>query len=412
MRQVFILTDLYPPAFAPRIAYLTQYLKRCGWEAVVFTEEVDEHHTFANFVPPCPVHRVRLRGEYPLSRVLLVGLELLTQYKERVFARVVKDYTERAGLAHPDAIMCFAYRKFPLRAAYSLSCTWSVPWIADCRDLVEQYSPGDWLPRPLKLGRWRLRALERLLAKRYIGLRNRYLAQATAVSTVSQWHGKVLSEINPRCTLIYNGYDPVLFAPLYKASDRFRLVFTGRLLSLEMRDPSALLDALEHPLLASLELEVACYTDTYSAELLETLQRRRGRIESRLVCYPMVGYSEVPELLHSAGIVLLLGNAEGHDARGPRGMISTKLFEAMAVQKPLLMLPATGGEAVDLLRSSRCGIASDSSEEIASYIYEVYRQWLRDGFTVAREADRVYIEQFSRRRQARLFADLLNQVIQ
>lgn len=405
MKRVFILTDLYPPTWAPRMAYLTQYLHHYGWQATVFTEAVDEHLTFSDFTAPCPVHRVRLRPTTAVERALYTLGEVLFEFKERAFARAILNYTTE----RPDVILACSYRLFPLGAAAFLARQWDIPWVADCRDIIEQYSPGDWLPRPLKFGNIRLRPLEQLLAHRYISLRNRHLSESNHISTVSAWHVQQLARLGRPCTLIHNGYDPILFSPRYGTCHTFTIVFTGRILSLGMRDPGLLYSALEHPLLSRCHIEVHFYTDDYSMRLLTRTLSPRQQAQQQTHFFPMVTRREVPELLAKAGIVLLLGNPEGQGL--PRGMVSTKLFEAIAMHKPTLMLPGTDGEAAEILKRSRTGIASDSVEEIAHYIHRQYLLWQRDGFTAAPEADDEYIAQYSRRRQARQFAHILDQVL-
>ncbi|MDO4691453.1 MAG: glycosyltransferase [Porphyromonadaceae bacterium] len=407
MKRVLILCDLYPPAFAPRVAYLTQYLRSFGWQPIVFTEQVETHQLFADFPIPCPVYRVGLRPERGWERALTFALEIVAEYKERSFARTIQSYMQEHGLMPPDAILCMTYRKFPLRSAQTLARLWGVPWLADCRDLVEQYSDGDFLPRPIRLGSLRLGSLERLLARRFIHLRNRALASARGVITVSEWHRVLLSRVHPSVSIIYNGYDHKLFAPKYPSVETFRIVFTGRLLSLAMRDPSLLLEALASDELQSLPLAVDFYTDDYSSELLRSLPAFVADPRCRI--HAMVPSRQVPSLLAEASIILLLGNAES-GANGPNGMVSTKLFEALAMQKPTLLLPDSSGEAAQILSRSGCGIASGSKEEIINFVLQHYTEWVQMGFTAARRADDQYIQQFSRRRQAQQFAGLLDQI--
>lgn len=407
MKRVLILCDLYPPAFAPRVAYLTQYLRSFGWQPVVFTEQVGTHQLFADFPIPCPVYRVCLRPERGWERSLAFALEVVAEYKERSFARTIAAYMQEHGLARPDAILCMAYRKFPLRTAQTLARLWGVSWLADCRDLVEQYSDGDFLPRPIRLGPLRLRWLERLLAKRFIELRNRAFASAKGVITVSQWHRSLLSQVHSSVSIIYNGYDHKLFAPSYPPQTTFRIVFTGRLLSLAMRDPSLLLEALATEGLRSIPLSVDFYTDDYSAELLRSLPLFVA--DPRCHIHAMVPSRQVPSLLAEASIILLLGNAE-NGSDGPNGMVSTKLFEALAMQKPTLLLPDSSGEAAQILMRSGCGLASGERGEIINFVLQHYTEWVQMGFTAARHADDQYIQQFSRRREAQQFAGLLDQI--
>ncbi len=405
-RRVFILADLYPPTWAPRMATLVEYLCTLGWEVTVFTEQVDEHLTSRDYIPPCTVHRIALRPENRMKHAASVLTQLVYGAKDRAFADAVRDLTAE----RPDVILASTYRLFPLGAASILANHWGVPWVADCRDIIEQYSPGDWLPRPLMWGGIRLRWLENLFAQRYISMRNKYLRTSRHIITVSRWHVECLHHLGVPCSLIYNGYDDRVFQPEYPEVSRFSIVFAGRILSLAMRDPSMLYRALSLRSLQGMEIEVHFYTDDYSADLLLKSFTEAGYDLERTYFHPMQPSSHVPKILSESGIILLVGNEEGVGL--PQGMVSTKLFEALAMGKPTLLLPASSGEAAEILHQSGAGIASSDAEEISSFIAEAYEQWSTDRVTRSMEADISYIRQFTRERQARCFADILDSLVQ
>lgn len=409
MRLVGVLTDLYPPAFAPRIAYLTKYLNRFGWKAVVFTELVVEHQIFDDFEEVCPTIRVPLRGHGRVKRLTQVIAEVLWEYKERCFTKAIEQYVGEHPEMRPDILLCFTYRKFPLRTASVLSHRWNIPWVGDCRDIIEQYSPGDWLPKRLCLGSIPLTWVEKLLAQRYIHLRNRYLRLASCVSTISCWHKQLLEKVLDRpVELIYNGFADELFYPRMSEQVTFVIRYTGRILSLEMRDPSLLFEALSRPPLSELPITVELYTDTYSQALLKPMIKEWGLCDRVLLC-DMVSSQCVPNLLRSSAIILLLGNAEGEGR--PQGMVSTKLFEALALERPLLLLPMVEGETVDILQSSGCGIAANRVDEISAYILDQYHMWLNHGYTMVQTPNRDKIAQYSRLGQAKQFTKILNSLI-
>ncbi len=406
MKTVYIICDIYPPAFAPRVAYLTKYITSFGWQARVFAEQIDSHQVFKDFTPSCPVHLINLG--YPSKRAKAFGQlgELFFETKEKRMLNAIKAIVAKENLAKPEAIMSFSYRKFPLRTASELAKTWAIPFLADCRDIIEQYSRGDFLPKPLSIMGFRLRALEGQLARIYIKQRNKYLRRATQVTTVSSWHKSVLAKVNPNTSIIYNGYDDELFYPSHQSSKQFKIIYTGRLLSLSMRNPKFLFEALRSDLLKDLELSIDFYTDDYSAELLSS--QDWAKAESRLRILPMQASKEIPKLLADASLILLLSNDEkSKDA--PKGMLTTKLFEAMAMAKPCLLLPIKEGESVELIRKANCGIATNSSQEIAKYIYSLYQDWRQKSYTEVVLNDE-FVQNFSRRKQAKEFAELLDKI--
>lgn len=405
---VYILCDLYPPAWAPRVAYLTQYLECYGWQPIVFTEEVRSHQLFDDFSPPCPVYRLEGGGRW-MPRPLVALLELLVEWKDRRMARQVERIVRSERLPKPDALLAFSYRKYPLLATSFLSQKWDIPWVADCRDIVEQYSRGDFLPRPLCICGRRLTGVEQWIGQRYIAQRNRAIASASTVCTVSRWHREVLGRIHSDVRIIYNGYDAGLFRPTEAVvTNRFRIVYTGRLLSLEMRDPSLLFAALSGEKLRYLPIDLVFYTDDYSASLLSAYKLEGDGV--RLELRPMVSSRQVPALLAEASLILLLGNEEG--GGGPHGMMSTKLFEAMAMKRPLVLLPDSTSEAAELVQESGLGIATGSLVDLERYLLRLFAQWQSVGVTRPTQPNLSLIEQYTRQGQAAEFATLLNEVIE
>lgn len=407
MKRVYIIADLYPPAFAPRVAYLTQYLERLGWFPIVFAEDVQSHQLFTDFDVPCPVYRIRPYRGY-IRGGLLTAIEFLFEAKDRYMAGAIQGLVASESIPLPDALLCFSYRKFPLLATSILSEMWGVPWVADCRDIVEQYSRGDFLPRPLKLFGYRFRFVEDWLARLYIHQRNRAYRTASSVCTVSRWHRQTLSQTHHSVEVIYNGYDAALFkAELPQKTERFSIIFTGRLLSLEMRSPHLIFEALRSQELRNLAIDLIFYTDDYSAKLLGEFEDILGQV--RIIIRPMVPSRSVPSVLASASLILLIGNEE--TVFGPRGMISTKLFEALAMQRPIVLLPDSTSETAELLKRSGLGLATNKEKELSRYILKLYNDWLQTGYTEVKSPNTDFIRGFTREHQAKQFASLLSKVV-
>ncbi len=407
MKNLYIICDLFPPAFAPRVAYLVKYLPAYGWSPIVFAEEVDAHLLFSDQKPTCPHYHIPLQACNSFRHKLQQLRELFFEAKEKVMYDSIKNILVEEEIPQPHAVLCLTYRKFPLASAHRLARDYAVPFMADCRDIIEQYSSGDFLPRRISLFGRKLPFLEKLIAKRFIAQRNKYLREAQAISTVSLWHKQVLSQVKPCVEVIYNGFDDELFYPQRLKTESFKIVYTGRLLSLEMRNPHLLFETLASEKLRSLPISIDFYTDDYSKALLEGEDLICS--EHRLNIYPMKPSKEVPKLLSEASIILLLSNDEdGADA--PKGMVSTKIFEALAMAKPCLLLPIDKGETVDLLYQAKAGLASNQLQEIVNFILAQYQHWQERGETTA-PIDENIVSQFSRRKQAKAFANQLDHLI-
>ncbi|MDO4671812.1 MAG: glycosyl transferase family 1 [Porphyromonadaceae bacterium] len=414
MKNLLIISDAFPPTFAPRIEAVAKYLPLYGWQPTVITictREANYTHTATDSLTkdPCPVYRLlKSDAEAGKLRHLLSFLgELLSESREKHLEQEILSLS----LPRFDAILCFAYRKFPFRTAFHLAKRWGIPWIADCRDIVEQYTEGDFLPKKLILGGIRFKFVEKWIKHKILKARNASISQACAVITVSSWHCKVLSKINPNVHLIYNGYDPQIFEVCHNSHKRFKIVYTGRLLSLEMRDPTLLFEALRSDRLAWLLkeglIDVDWYTDQHSKELLEPLIKKY-HLERFCHFYAMVPREQMAKIICDADILLQLSNRE--TSEGPHGMVSTKIFEALAVEKPVLLVRSDESVVESLIRKYNLGCAARCVDDVVGFVLARYKEWSDKGYTeisLPLETKKL----FSRKEQVADFARILDKLM-
>lgn len=411
MPSLLIITDLFPPQFAPRIAYIVRFLVLEGWKIEVVTELIadrDESFShgkvFADETFGCPVHRLRLRSRY--NRLSSLRQTLLGE-KERQMQRWIE---ENLDVASFDGIMGFSYRTFPLQVVARLGKRYHKPTWCDCRDLVEEYSRYDFLPQPLFGGQRWTHPMLSLLKRWFICQRTHALRHVKVISTVSSWHVDVLQKIHPKTSVlcIPNGYDEALFTPRCEPlhQEKLTIVFTGRILSLAMRDPSLLFDALQGKRLRSWvqtdKIRVVWYTDPLSRRMLQ----------QRLASYPeevgkaqefreMVPFSQVPQILRDASIILLLGNKE--TPHGPHGMVTTKLFEAMATLQPILMVRSDEAVVAEALANYQDAVAAQNVDEVEEFIIQIASRQSSEAGLQGRGSSR-FAQRFTRRRMAETFA--------
>lgn len=414
MKNLLILTDAFPPTFAPRIEAVAKYLPSFGWNPVVVTistEESSYTHTATDsqFDQSCVVYRYspKSASEGSLNHVFSFFQELIFESRDKSF----EQYIETLSLPRFDAILCFAYRKFPFRTAGILARKMNIPWVADCRDIVEQYTSGDFLPKKLKVGPVRLRLLPALIKRQIVRCRNAAIKTASCVTTVSPWHKDILSRVNRKVEIIYNGFDPEIFVVRHFPHDRFRIVYTGRILSLEMRDPTLLLEALSSAELRSIIneglVDLIWYVDPYSQEMLMPLIRSYG-LEKINKFERMVPRKEMARIISSADILLQLSNKE--TTKGPHGMVSTKIFEALAVEKPVLLVRSDETVMEHIIESHGLGCAGHNKSEVVRFIKERYDEWKANGYTKVEipQGDKM---KFSRKNQTGQFAAVLDNLI-
>lgn len=404
MKKVLIICDLFPPSFGPRMGYLCKYLKNSGWTPVVLTEKVDDS-TFSFLADECSVTYINFftaqnKVLHKIQWFITFMLDLCFNYKDK---RMYKEACKLINHDNFSLILCSTYRTFPLLAAQKAAEKKHLPFIADIRDIIEQYSGNEFIAHTLPT----LFGLEKILIglfkRKSIRTRNQALRSAEYVTTISPWHVRTLKQYNPNLELIYNGFDPELFYPDQKKTDQFVITYTGRLLSTAMRDPGLLLEALailsKKEILSPSTCQVRWYVDETSWILIAREAEKAGVIQY-MDYKGYVSASEIPRILNNSSVLLLLTNrAEGS---GPKGVMTTKFFESLAVEKPILCVRSDESYLEAAIAESGAGLAARTVGEVHDFLAQQYKEWKEKGYTQSR-IDKTAIKKYSRKEQTRQF---------
>jgi glycosyltransferase involved in cell wall biosynthesis len=202
---------------------------------------------------------------------------------------------------------------------------------------------------------------------------------------------------------IANGSDFDDFAGLeYKRTDRFRLTHAGSFFG--HRDPRPFLRALQA---SGLDEVTARFVGDFrpgDREFLESLQLG-DRVE-------LVDYVPRRESLRlqrdSDALLLLIPEAGG---RG-RGILSGKVFEYLAAERPILALVPPDGAAAQLIRDTGAGVVAppEDEEAIRHALVSLHTRWQRgdlDGPPLSVE----WRDRLSRASRVEELADLLKALL-
>ncbi len=411
MKKVLIICDLFPPAFGPRMGYLTKYLKTLDWEVVVVTEQLEDQ-TFAFMDGQCKVRSVNFyKSKRNRSlRWLFVFLgELLFKYKSRKLYHAAIQELEDESF---DLILSSSYRSFPLWAATKASKKKNLPLVVDIRDIIEQYTGYEFIAQPLPDIPGIKPLIDILFKRASLNERNKALRAANHIITISPWHVSILKEYNKNISLIYNGYDPELFYPTHTIADRFIISYTGRLLSLSMRNPELLLKALKRlsddGIISDSDCRVEWYIDQASEITLKEESSKFG-LSNYMNFMGYVPATKIPEILNKSSILLLLTNKA--DEHGPKGIMTTKFFEFLAVEKPILCVQSDEDCLEQVINETNSGLAAKNEEEVYRFIQQQYNEWKRTGRTKT-NINKEKATVFSRKEQALQFIRIFEKVLE
>lgn len=399
--NILILTDeIAPPAYAPRIVSLCRYLHRQDWHCAVFSDCLPgvAHYSDAN----AEWYQTNYYGaKQTLKRYIA---DKVLQRRETEFQRFVEKTVDVASF---DAILCSSCYYFPLRTASRLAHKYHLQYIVDLRDIAEQ-----WGNMPYQTHRLSASALinkEFGLLYQHISLsrRNRVLRQAQAVVTISSWHQTLLKQFNPNTHLIYNGFDEQDFIPEDIVTPVFRIGYTGKIYNTEFRDPRLMLQAVGE-LLREGFIDPNCIEITFHIDppSIPSVQQLAEQYRVSHVCH-IEGYipkSELADFLHRSSVLMVLTCLS--TPQGAHGILGTKFYEALGVEKPVLCVQSDEECLAEVIRITNAGVAASDVEQAKRFLLDRYQEWRRNGYTrqavIQQEKQR-----FTRQFQAAQFEQLI-----
>lgn len=185
-----------------------------------------------------------------------------------------------------------------------------------------------------------------------------------------------LHQFNKNVHLIYNGFDPVQFYTKDVVSDSFLITYIGKIY--EFQDISLVEQAIRELNLPDVQLNL--HTPDHNT----------------------IPITSVGTELRKSSMAVVLTNPSA------KGMMTTKFFEALGCEKPVLCVPSDEGCLAQTIKNTNAGIATSDIEEIKAFILEKYREWKTNGFTHQAVINK---EQFSRQHQAEQFEQLFLELI-
>lgn len=361
--HILILTDPYgKPAFAPRLRFLCDYLVKQGYFIEVYTEQF-ESISFAHAYPIYEMPTSRSK----LSWLLCAIFSLLTDWRNRHFSRWVQTATKDKDF---DLVFCTTFSTFPLRAAKEVAAKKHIPFIADIRDLDEQVPNAQYQYHR----QWWTHPFRAWYRNINIHRRNQVLPFASAVTTVSPWHVDFIHNLNPHVHLIYNGFDSEQFYAQDLPSSKFLITYIGRLYEFQQPALQLVSQAVRELNISDIELNLHFPNSRY------------------------LPITEVGDEIRRSSVVLVFTSQDTH------GMMTTKFFEALGCEKPILCIPSDNGLLAQTIQATNAGIATDDVEAIKAFIVDKYKEWKSKGFTRQPVKNK---EQFNRQTEAQQFEQLL-----
>jgi glycosyltransferase involved in cell wall biosynthesis len=267
-----------------------------------------------------------------------------------------------------------------------------VRWVADLRDSLGAHPHRRAESRLVRAKEWTSARTARLVAGR-----------ADGIVAVSDAIAAEVGALEPRgpVTTIANGSDFDDFDGIeYRRGERFRITHTGSFFG--KRDPRPFLTALAG---SGLDVEARFLGDFRSADRAWAEELDLG---DQLRLLPYAPRRESLELQrHSDALLLLIPDAGG---RG-KGVLSGKVFEYLAAERPILAVVPPDGAAAELIRETAAGVvvAPNDVEGIRAALEQLEGAW-RAGKLNGTPLSDEWRTRLSRRTRSREYAAFLERV--
>jgi glycosyltransferase involved in cell wall biosynthesis len=378
--KALLVTLYFPPAGGggvQRPLKFATHLPALGIETHVLAPDDPKWvHRDDELVPPTQawVHRVRYvgpKGRLPAEELHgLEGLERAARKAALTFRRVlVPDENVSWNVTAVPAAIRIARREgidvvittSPPTSVHLIGAAvkraTGARWIADLRDSIGANPHRRFESRLVRAKEATGEGVARLVAR-----------YADAVTAVTAPIGEELRELGARrVETIPNGSDFEDFAGLeYRPGRRFRLTHTGSFFG--KRSPRPFLEALAA---SDVDIVARFVGDFRAADREWALDLGLG---DRLELHPYLPRRRVLELQRDSEALLLLIPESG--GRG-RAVLSAKVFEYIAAERPILAAVPPDGAAADLIRETGTGIVvpPDDVDGIRDALVRLESDW-------------------------------------
>ncbi len=434
MKRVLIITYYWVPSGGSgvqRFLKFTKYLREFGWEPVIYTVENGEYpvidHSLEKDVPEnLTVIRQPIWEPYSFYK-RFVGQKQSERMNPAFFTEKKKPkFTEkfsiwlRGNFFIPDARMFWIkpsvkYLKKYLkenktdaiistgpphsahRIAYHLHRELQTPWLADFRDPWTQID----FYHELMLTQW--------ADKKHHRQEKEVLQQADAVTVIGEtMKDEFKKTVDRQIEVIMNGYDEddlqVQDTGSKTMDKKFSIVHIGTMV--KARNPVVLWKALSElvkenkEFAGDLEIKLIGKVDVNARENIAA-----EGLNPFLTIIDYLPHDEVIRKQQEAQLLLLMVN----NTPTSKGIVTGKMFEYLASQRPILCIGPYNGDAAKILLECKAGVVNDYTDvpSLKKHLLNFYTQYKNGTLKVE---SRGY-EKYSRKNLTGQLAAVLNKIM-
>lgn len=426
LKKILIITYYWPPSGGGgvmRWLKMSKFLPEFGWQPIIYTPEnpdasVTDESLLNEIHPDIVELKTPIWEPYDFYRKL-TGKKSETKFKAGYISEASSgDWKSKLSVFIRGNLMIPDPRKFWIKPsvkyltqflvdnkvdamvstgpphsmhliALEIKKNFDIPWIADFRDPWTQIDFYD----KLRLTRW--------ADKRHHKLEKKVLQNADHVVTVSPGCASDLVIIaGKKVEVIYNGFDHEDFEFNRPAlDDTFTITHFGSFN--KDRNPHSLWKALNELAGANdqfrklLRIQLIGQTD---ASVINSI--KENNLSANLELMDHLPHQDGLQKISKSQVLLLPIN----DAPNVQGILTGKMFEYLAIQRPILAIGPTNADFAKIIRETQSGVSVgfNDLQEMKEILSDYFDKFLQNKLEVKPTS----IVQFSRKNLAKQFTGL------
>lgn len=299
--------------------------------------------------------------------------------------KIIKERKIEAILSSSWPISCHTIAK-------DLSEKYNIPWIGDLRDL--------WNKNPYVNHNFIRRHFE-------YKLELKTFKNVSALTVTTPLTKEILSTIHPdkKIYTIENGYEKSEFEniePVRKTKGKLNITYAGKLYE-GKRDPQILFEAIEklsnNNLIDKNKIELNFYGD--SGNILEIGEKYN--IKDIIKVHGFIDHSDVLKEEKSSDILLLISWNDPNE----RIFIPGKVFEYMALKKPVISIGYKEGCLKDIIDQTNIGFHTDNLKSCMEGLLKYYNEFIENDYKLEYNGN-VEVNNYTTENMALKFAKILD----
>ncbi len=428
MKKVLIITYYWPPAGGSgvqRWLQISAYLKKNGWQPIIYHPSNAKYQVFDKSLVEeisDDVIQISRKIKDPAAfyskiggKKNQVGAGMSTKGKKKsrlqklaIWMRgnlFIPDsrkywinpsvrYLKKYNKKHPfDAIISTGPPHSMHLIAMKLSRKIKTPWLADFRD--------PWT----NIDFYKDLNLSARADKKHHRLEKEVLTTADAVVTVGFTLARELEALGAKkCEIIPNGYDPKKYIETDKKSIQEHFIISHIGVMPAARNPVFLWSVI-----ADLKKENDEFAQKLKIVLVGNVDGSIPAsitdlgLETHLEMPGTVSHTEAISLQKRSSVLMLFIN----DTPNAKGILTGKVFEYMAANRPILATGHLEGDVAVILKECEAGqmFSKNDKEKMKAYLLELFKSFSEKK---AYSNNRKQVEKYSRAAQAKQVADILS----